>query len=90
MPDTINFNKTNRVDDPGEDLTPAEVAERFWASNEAQEWHALVKANKSVGPLERLALSSWVPEHIGGWDNDPTIWPPISDAIFDARPWKEG
>ena len=85
---TINFNKTNRIDDPGEDLTPAEVAERFWTSEEAQEWYALVKANKSVIPLERLTLS-WVPDHIGGWDDDPSIWPRISNAIFDTRPWRD-
>lgn len=88
MGDKINFTKTNRIDDPGENLTPAEVAERFWASEEAQEWHALVKANKSVIPLDRLALS-WVPQNIGGWDDDRSIWPRISDAIFDARPWKD-
>ena len=85
---TINFNKTNRTDDPGEDLEPAEVAKRFWASKEAQEWAALIKANKSVIPLERLALS-WVPTNIGGWDGDHTVWRRISDAIYDARPWKD-
>lgn len=88
MHDTINFNKTNHVDDPGVDLTPAEVAERFWASDEAKEWYLLVKANKPAGPLARLALS-WIPEHVGGWDGGPEVWHRIDDAIFDARPWKK-
>lgn len=80
---TINFNKSNRVDDPGVDLEPAEVAARFWASDDAKEW---LTSNGGMR-LERVALG-WVSTHLGGWDpDDQDIWPLIYGALFDARPW---
>lgn len=78
---SIRFFKSNRTDDPGFELTTDEVAEQFWASDEAVDW----VTNHRQYRLERLALN-WVNENVGQWDNIPADWALIFDAIHVAMP----
>jgi hypothetical protein len=76
----IRFFNSNSPTDAGFMLDVEEVARRFWASPEADQWLA-----GPSGRLERLALS-WVADNVGQWDRVPEDWPPIFDAIHAAMP----
>lgn len=77
---TIRFFKTNRVDDPGFERSPEDVAREFWASDAARDWLA-----HPGWRLERLAMV-WVVDNVGQWENVPADWEPIFDAIHAAMP----
>ena len=77
----MRFFETNNVDDPGFELSPEEVAARFWQSEDGEAW-----ANDAgVGHyrLDRLA-ADFISRKLGGCDRD-TMDEAI-DAIIDARP----
>lgn len=76
----MRFYETNTKDDPGFELSPDEVAARFWQSDIGEAWAA---DPENAGRLDRAA-SVWIAEKLGGCD--PDTLDEALQAIFDARP----
>ena len=53
----------NQVSDPGFELSPDEVAARFWQSGAADIWR------DGGGRLDRIA-AGWIADKLGGCDSD--------------------
>ena len=73
----MRFFETNRGDDPGFELSPDEVAARFWQSEAGERWRT------SEVRLDRTA-AGWIAESLGACDME--TMDEALDAILKTMP----
>jgi len=74
----MRFHETDRLGDPGFELSLDEVVTRFWQSDDAEAW--------SKEPLEHLdrVSSRWIFHKLGSCDRETLD--ECLDAIYEGRP----